>query len=286
MTEMNKPVRPHSNNGIGPLHMAEAVEKKVECAKCGEDGSETTLKEKTPTAPIKQNKAEVRSHCLTHQPYRSWCRWCVLGRAQERSTREFSVVSMDYMHLTGNNEGTNTVLVGHDDHTNRVGARVAPAKGRMISVSQRLVQWANEMEHGKIILKCDQEPAILELQAGVRTERAKAPEETSKHFKSLRSLDDEIEGLEIIPEHSPVGESQRNGAVENAMKRLHRHIRTIKLPLEHSLGEKFDVGPDLWHWLVECAANMFNRFRIGADGVTLYKMIKGRKTNNPATTFG
>lgn len=33
--------------------------------------------------PMKPTKEEVKPHHFTHQPYRSWCRWCVMGEAQD-----------------------------------------------------------------------------------------------------------------------------------------------------------------------------------------------------------
>ena len=58
-------------------------------------------------------------------------------------------------------------------------------------------------------LKCDQESPIAAVQRRVMQDR-RAP---------------------TTPKHSAVGESQSNGAVENAVKRFQGQLRTLKLAL-------------------------------------------------------
>ena len=83
---------------------------------------------KSPSIPVKPGKELLRSHHFTHQPYRSWCRWCVMWEAHgvrhkvERAPRDHPVIFIDYMYLTGNKKDARTVLVGHDDHCRCIGA--------------------------------------------------------------------------------------------------------------------------------------------------------------------
>ena len=83
--------------------------------------------------------------------------------------------------------------------------------------------------HGKLILKSDQEPAIVDLQKTTREERMKTMEEIARNARSIRGLEDEWEFPAMTLENSPVGESKSNGAVENAMEPVHGQIRTAKL---------------------------------------------------------
>ena len=83
-----------------------------------------------------------------------------------------------------------------------------------------------------------------------------------------------MEHLEVVLEHSLAGESQSNGAVEDAIKRLQGQIMAVQSSLEHSFGEKIEVISDVWHWMIERVADTFNRRRIGVDGVTPYKGIR------------
>ena len=79
-----------------------------------------------------------------------------MGKAQdvrhraEKAARYFLEASIDYMYLAGNKEGTGLVLVGHGDHTHRIGAWVLPVHGGLVPAPQRLVQWANDMGHAQI----------------------------------------------------------------------------------------------------------------------------------------
>ena len=49
-----------------------------------EAGSRKTRKMQDPAKP---SDDEVREHCLTHLPYRSWCRHCVRGRCKQNAHR-------------------------------------------------------------------------------------------------------------------------------------------------------------------------------------------------------
>ena len=59
------------------------------------------------------------------------------------------------------------------------------------------------MGHTKTILKSDQEPAIVDVQIGVRNELRRNAKEDQ---------------FELILGNSPVGESESNGSAENAVK--------------------------------------------------------------------
>ena len=63
-----------------------------------------------------------------------------------------------------------------------------------------------------ITLKSDQENAIKVVLDGVVTSREKA----------------------TLIEHSPVGDSQSNGSIENAVRKVQGQIRVLKLQLENN----------------------------------------------------
>lgn len=90
----------------------------------------------------------------------------------------------------------------------------------------------------------------------------------------------------VIPEHAPVGESQANGAVESAIKRLKGQIRTMELFLENKIGVKVEEEHQIWEWMVEFCAETFCRYHVGADGFTALKRLKGREPNKAAAGFG
>ena len=50
-----------------------------------------------------------------------------------------------------------------------------------------------------------------------------------------------IDNVEVVVEHPPVDESQSNEAIEGG------------------INKELDMEPTIWHWLVEFAADTFNR---------------------------
>ena len=46
------------------------------------------------------------------------------------------------------------------------------------------------------------------------------------------------------------------------------------------MGSKIDMEPNIWQRFVKYAADIFNRSRIVADGVTPYTRVNGREANS------
>ena len=75
-----------------------------------EPSQETSFEARTPKIarhPDEPTAEERRKHNITHCPYRSWCRACVLGRGKDRYHRRIdcrsntvSRIAMDYMFFT------------------------------------------------------------------------------------------------------------------------------------------------------------------------------------------
>ena len=103
--------------------------------------------------------------------------------------------------------------------------------------------------------------------------RARSLEQVGIHAKPIMGDDDKDVDL-VVPEHSPVGESKSNGAVENASKRVQGQMRTLRLAIEESTGRNIDIDLNIWQWLAECAADTCNRHKVGHDGLTAYKRAK------------
>ena len=80
----------------------------------GEDGEEVNIDSGNDTEveplkravdPGKPTDQQIEEHRMTHLPFRSWCRWCVLGRGRglQHRVRPGSlvpIVGMDYFFLT------------------------------------------------------------------------------------------------------------------------------------------------------------------------------------------
>ena len=159
------------------------------------------------------------------------------------------------------------ILVGHDRRTGAITAHQVPTKGigdgwpaRRIIIDLEEAGYAGT----PIILKCDQEGPIVAVQRRVMQDR-RAP---------------------TTPQNSPVGESQSNGAVENAIKRVQGQLRTLKLATEKRIRKRITSEHPAFAWLLEWAATILNRYVKGTSGHTPYKMITGKETKRPIAEFG
>ena len=71
-----------------------------------EEGAEEAVSSKKFPGPKLPSPEEVAAHRIDHLPYRSWCKWCIMGRAlgeQHKSREDAStipVIGMDYFFLT------------------------------------------------------------------------------------------------------------------------------------------------------------------------------------------
>ena len=99
--------------------------------------------------------------------------------------------------------------------------------------------------HTRIMLRSDNEPAILKL--------------LSETFKDLR-----VEAVEQASEnHPPAYDPSSNGEIENACRRLGGKLRTMKLDLESRLGRKMPVTHPAFAWVVEHAADLVSNVQVG-----------------------
>ena len=134
----------------------------------------------------------------------------------------------------------------------------------------RLVEDIAWLGHTRIILKSDNEPAILKVLKD-----------------SLRTARVEVEELEQIQEEQAVKyDSRSNGDAENAVKQVTKLLRTLKLCLEKRMGKKIPTSHPIMTWLVEHSAWLLNTRVMGADGFTPYHRIKGKSYAKRSVGFG
>ena len=89
-----------------------------------------------------------------------------------------------------------------------------------------------------------------------------------------------------MDEISPPGDSVANGTVERAILTDGGLVRTTKAAVvENVLGGR-DAGPRLTAWMVYHAAQVICACMIGADGLTPFRRLKGRKFGTPLVGFG
>ena len=185
------------------------------------------------TSPMVVTSEMRDKHDRTHTPFRSWCRFCVMGRARNTAHHKSKDseddeklkvprISMDYFFMSKKDEEetNNPVLVVLNEKTNEKYARAAGQKG---IGTEGAVQWlvkdvAAEMRTwghqggtgGKIIMKSDGEASIV----------------------ALRDAISKFHGGEVIPETPAKGESQSNGRVEEAGKTVRGFTRVFKQQIE------------------------------------------------------
>jgi hypothetical protein len=231
-------------------------------------------------SPKTPSRDEIEEHNATHLPYRNWCPHCIRGRSEnaphqalgEQGEAGVPLISMDYSFLGRSAEeraeqdrgGLHPVLVYHDARSSGLYAHLLANKGVDVRTAKLVVTNLDRLGYKRIVLRTDQEPAMI-------------------------SLADQIAELwkgEIVPERSPAGESQSNGAAERAVKSMMGHIRTLHDALETRLGGKVAVDHPLMSWLVDYAATVWRRFHVGQDGRTAYERVKGRRSHQRVYEFG
>ncbi len=155
------------------------------------------------------NSKEVEEHNLDHAVFRSWCPHCVKGRAEayghrkrEKEQGEVPTIGVDYMHMHSEQEREEEkgmpVIVMRDGTTRMVMAKVVPSKGvnnYAVEVAKKFVE---QLGYGRVVLRSNNEPAILALKEAVRRET----------------------NVEIVTEEVPIGDHLANGGVENAIKNV------------------------------------------------------------------
>ena len=107
----------------------------------------------------------------------------------------------------------------------------------------KIVQEIVNLGYSHFVFKSDQEPAILSFKDAV-----------IRRVTALKG-----DGVTIVPEVSPVGESQSNGDVESAIKQIQGHFRTLALQLRARYKELIPEDHCILTWLVQRTGYTLNR---------------------------
>ena len=226
-----------------------------------------------------------RRHNRNHIPFRSWCKYCVQGRlqhgphvggaAQRREPGALPEVHMDYAFFRNEQAGESVpVLVLKERDSKALSAHVVPFKGATHgeTVDQCIRDIKKWGLHGDLILKSDQEAALVSLVTEIIRERT-ANDGVQTLVRTLR-------------EESAVEDSQGNGVIESGVKSLEGLVRTLKFALEDRLQEKIDVSDMIFYWLVEHAADLLTKFQRGKDGATPWERLKMKAYKGETYEFG
>ena len=249
---------------------------------CGECVDEAP-KRRVLRDPGEPTQEEWEEHRIDHIPYRSWCPFCVKGRGrgtQHRNIKEKPTVptfGFDYLHgseaITEDTEESKSlkILVGKCHMTKCIFAHTIPQKGIDINLYavERLKRDVLWLGHNKIILKTDNENAILALLRNA--------------IKALR-IDDALENIQEA--HPAAYDPSSNGSTENACLQVAGQIRTLRACTEDRIGRKIPVDHSVFSWLVEHAAWLLTIRQQQSDGITPYTRLRGSTFRTLMLGFG
>ena len=87
--------------------------------------------------------------------------------------------------------------------------------------------------------------------------------------------------------NSPAGDSQSNGRVENAIKKVRNMVKTILSSLESRWGIRVFRDHPVYPWVFEWAADLMTRYaHVGDLGKTAVQLIRGSKSSRNIAQFG
>ena len=226
---------------------------------------------------------EREEHDRYHVPFRSWCEICVQAKKKNtphfavKDKRTYPVISFDYTFYSNKS----AVIVMKDTNFGGVWALVVVRKGNGGEYAAiRIADIISKLGYPRVVLKCDQEPAIVDVSKEVRKElwaemKEIANKVKERHDGDVIVLSDETP-VEVIQEHSPVGESSSNGAVERAIQEVSGQVRALKLNIETKANTEIGTSHPIWPWLVEYAAMCIYMYQVGPDGQTARQRTRGR----------
>ena len=148
-----------------------------------------------------------------------------------------------------------TVLVAKDRSSSGTSADALPKKGAGggYAVKQLERKILKKWNRGKVVLRSDGENAIRDLVSKVSAMRAP----------------------QTVLEVAPKGDSRANGRAERAVQQVEKQTRILKLAVEEEFGN-LSVRHPCFPWPVLHAADVYNKFHVGADGHTVYERVRGR----------
>ena len=126
--------------------------------------------------------------------------------------------------------------------------------------------WIDSLGYPKIIVKCDNESSIKQLQ---------------------REVADARKDKVTIPENPPRGDSSGIGLAESAVKEIEGFIRTHKANIKLEAGVDIPCKSSLMGWLVRHVGTIISRVKVNAEtGLTAYEKIKGKHSSALSVPFG
>ena len=266
-----------------------------------DESQEAAQPAKYVSSPPQVSAEAMEQHRADHQPFRTWCKFCIMGRGLGQShtaspeESRVAIVAQDYFYITS--EGVQRreeldVEIRDDnlkiDEARRSGrivkciavrclaskslfGHVVPVKGddEEHYVAKLIVADIEWLGHTRVILKSDNEPSILALRRRV-----------ARMLKMNESFVN-------VQEENPVAyDSQSNGGIEVGIRIIRGLYRTLKLCLEARIGKYLPAAHPISAWLLQHTCVLLNARSVGSDGQTPWQRVKGRMFRQMLLCFG
>eukprot|EP00435_Cladocopium_sp_Y103_P044674 s1582_g12.t1 len=236
---------------------------------------------KAPPAADLPSESEQAAHRLTHLPFAAWCPSCLAHRARqnrhERTGESHShavpTVSFDFFYTKadGDEEPDETTpdtvlsLVIVCSQTGYTACVPLQHKNQLDLMNRELVQFVQRLGHSECNLRCDNEPAILQLQRlATRTRQ-------SMGLKTKMS--------------SSVAYDHGNSLAENAVQRVRSLACSLMHQVHGRLGITLSTSNAMWSWALRHSAWLLSRFSV-INGATPYELAHGRQFSGALCEYG
>ena len=244
-----------------------------------------------PPQPRLPSRRKVQEHELTHIPCRRWCVHCVRGAGrsdahrrrarqdEEEREQHMTTWSIDYafmidngdlctkeeMERVGWDKTKDTVLVSEDlARRNPCTSYLGKRKRRPVERSRTISKNLDTVL--LFVSSRDPEPAIVDVERAVIAKRGNAP---------------------TILVNSSARDSQSNGRVENAIKKVRNMVETILSSLESRWGVRVARDHPVYPWVFEWAADLMTWYaHVGDLGKKAVQLIRGSKSSRYIAQFG
>ena len=259
------------------------VERRLRVDERGESTAEEEIRQpRSPVTPGRPTRKEIEDHCVAHWPFRSWCRHCVLGRAQgsphhSRGSLDRQMarsgpptISMDHCFMGSADDESKAhgspFLILYDNASEALYCIACSTKACTPWVVEYVYSILWELGYGGITvsIKCDQAPELKEIRKQVSMRR----------------------NSPTVPIDVPVRESKANGSVERAVKTWQGQFRTLKSHLEFSVDKKLPKDHPVFQWMAWWSASLLNRVAIKNHGRTVFEHTTGHRMKTPMCSFG
>jgi hypothetical protein len=234
--------------------------------------------------PGQPTREERAAHELTHLPFRPWCADCVAGKAADNPHRRAArseddgpvKVSVDYGFVSEKANDADdperivqrTILVVKVEGCKAVMAKCVKGKGRADPLAVGwLVDQLRRLGLGRCVLQADGEPAQRTFVKDVIDEAARTS------------------ALGVAAAHTPAHDHQCNGGAEKAVRDVKDHVRVMRCALSRHVGP-VPVESAAFEWMVTWAAELLTGARVGHDGMTAFRRLKGRVWEPRVAEFG